>query len=273
MRLRRLKNQPTKQDVNMIPQSELTAQDIRETMQSVSQAHLPLEANGYICTSGMLYDVFIPFLLINRRTRVLAYVSVVAFHTITGFMFDIGVFPLVMIVMTVVFFLPTRRSALDVRQSALGARRTSLGVRHFALVLFFAFQFLIPWRFVLYPGELFWTEEGYRFSWRVMLVEKSSTATFTITDRVTMSAGFVDNTEFLTPMQERQMSTQPDMILQFAHILHDHYESTGMADPIVSAEVWVTLNGAPSQLLIDTAVDLSREELGLHHYAWVKTRE
>jgi putative transposase len=41
----------------MIPQSELTAQDIRETMQSVSQEHLPLEANGYVCTSTMLYDV------------------------------------------------------------------------------------------------------------------------------------------------------------------------------------------------------------------------
>ncbi len=41
----------------MIPQSELTAQDIRATMQAVSQEHLPLEANGYVCTSAMLYDV------------------------------------------------------------------------------------------------------------------------------------------------------------------------------------------------------------------------
>jgi hypothetical protein len=41
----------------MIPQHELTAQDIRETMQDVSQEHLPLEANGYISTRAMLYDV------------------------------------------------------------------------------------------------------------------------------------------------------------------------------------------------------------------------
>ncbi len=42
----------------MIQQSALTAQDIRETMQSVCQEHLPLEANGgYTCTSEMLYDV------------------------------------------------------------------------------------------------------------------------------------------------------------------------------------------------------------------------
>lgn len=41
----------------MIQQHELTAQDIRETMQAVGQEHLPLEANGYVCTRAMLYDV------------------------------------------------------------------------------------------------------------------------------------------------------------------------------------------------------------------------
>jgi putative transposase len=41
----------------MIQRTELTAQDIRETMQSVSQEYLPLEADGYVCTSEMLYDV------------------------------------------------------------------------------------------------------------------------------------------------------------------------------------------------------------------------
>lgn len=41
----------------MIHQTELTAQDIRETMQTVSQEHLPLQANGYRCTSEMLYDI------------------------------------------------------------------------------------------------------------------------------------------------------------------------------------------------------------------------
>ncbi len=49
--------QQTKQDKTMIQQSALTAQDIRETMQSVSQEYLPLEATGYTCTTEMLYDV------------------------------------------------------------------------------------------------------------------------------------------------------------------------------------------------------------------------
>ena len=41
----------------MIPQQELTAQDIRETMQSIGQEHLSLTADGYLCTTDMLFDV------------------------------------------------------------------------------------------------------------------------------------------------------------------------------------------------------------------------
>jgi hypothetical protein len=37
---------------------------------------------------------------------------------------------------------------------------------------FIAFQLLFPFRYLCYPNELFWTEEGFRFSWRVMLMEK-----------------------------------------------------------------------------------------------------
>ncbi len=41
----------------MIQQQALTAQDIRETMQAVTQEHLSLKANGYVVTSAMLFDV------------------------------------------------------------------------------------------------------------------------------------------------------------------------------------------------------------------------
>ena len=50
------------------------------------------------------------------------------------------------------------------------------------VLVFFTFQLLIPWRYFMYPGELFWTEEGYRFSWRVMLMEKAGSANFKIVD-------------------------------------------------------------------------------------------
>jgi len=41
----------------MIQQQELTAQDIRTSMQSVTQEHMALRAEGYKCTGAMVYDV------------------------------------------------------------------------------------------------------------------------------------------------------------------------------------------------------------------------
>ena len=45
------------------------------------------------------------------------------------------------------------------------------------LGLFFLLQIVLPLRYLAYPGPILWTEEGYRFAWRVMLVEKVGQAT------------------------------------------------------------------------------------------------
>ena len=39
------------------------------------------------------------------------------------------------------------------------------------------------------------------------------------------------------------MATQPDLILQYAHIIKEEVESRGLKNPIINAEVYVTLNG------------------------------
>jgi hypothetical protein len=218
--------------------------------------------------AGMLYDLTVPFFLLHRRTRPWAYAAVVGFHVVTGLLFQIGVFPIVMIGMTLVFFADTTSPRMQTPPTAKAPHR----VIRWALALYVIIQILVPWRFLLYPGELFWTEEGYRFSWRVMLMEKAGTALFAVEDRSTGRRGYVDNRMFLNEHQEKQMAMQPDMVLQFAHYLHRHYEALGMVDPKVTAEVWVTLNGAPSALLVDPTRDLSREALGFHRYDWILPR-
>ena len=55
------------------------------------------------------------------------------------------------------------------------------------------------------------------------------------------------------------MAMQPDLILQYAHYLKEHYEKEGVENPSVRAEVWVTLNGQPAQLLIDPNEDLTKK--------------
>ena len=135
--------------------------------------------------------------------------------------------------------------------------------------IYVVFQILFPFRYLLYPGNYQWTEQGYQFGWRVMLTEKSGNAQFMITDRKTGKTGYVNNGEWLSAHQEKQMSFQPDMILAFAHFLHDEYQKQGMIDPIVTVDCWVTMNGRPSERLIDPTVDLSRISDDFSHKTWI----
>jgi hypothetical protein len=225
---------------------------------------------------GMLYDTFIVFFLLYKPTRIWAYLTVIIFHTLTGLMFQIGIFPLVMIGIATLFFsdewhakwvrffFPVKRPGI----LSSGIRLKS-NILNYALIAYLGFQLLFPWRYVLYPGNLFWTEEGYRFSWRVMLMEKAGTATFYVKDTRSGREGVVDNGEFLNPHQEKQMAMQPDMILQFAHFLGRHYEEKGVYKPEVRAEVYVTLNARPSRLLIDPQRDLMKEKDTFKPKDWI----
>ncbi len=240
---------------------------------------------------GMLYDISIPFLLLYRKTRPWAYLSVLVFHALTGLLFQIGIFPLVMMSGTLMFFsdgfhqrmlegikkgitamgIRLKEPLVLVRNYTFPATRNNLIL---SLVLVYVFvQLLFPFRYLLYPGKLFWTEEGYRFSWRVMLMEKAGTATFYVKDKRTGREGAVVNSDFLNAHQEKQMAMQPDMILQFAHYLADYYEEQGVVEPEVRAEVYVTLNARPSRLLIDPTVDLSKIEDGWRPKKWITNWE
>ncbi len=243
---------------------------------------LGLPATAYFFSwAGMLYDCAIVLFLIWPRTRWAAYATVVFFHTVTGLLFPIGIFPLVMMGSALLFFSPEfHQKAIDGISALLrlprdrkapGPERT-VRTAPWTLPLlgvYLCFQLLFPWRYQLYPGDLFWTEEGYRFSWRVMLVEKAGTATFFVTDSCTGREGVVDNREFLNAHQEKQMAYQPDMILQFAHFLAEHYKNRGLCSPKVRVEAYVTMNGRPSRLLVDPRRDLSAVREGWGPRDWI----
>jgi hypothetical protein len=133
----------------------------------------------------------------------------------------------------------------------------------FLLLSFLVFQLLFPWRYLMYPSDLFWKEEGYRFSWRVKRMEKSGSATFYLKKAPEGKKLCIDNREFLTHYQEKQMATQPDLIYQYADLLEEHFRERGADDPIICSEIWVTLNGRPSALYFPKDFDLS----GVYSYA------
>ncbi len=232
---------------------------------------------------GMLFDTFIVVGLLFKSTRWLSYTAVIIFHTLTGILFQIGVFPVVMIFAVTIFFSSTFHERLLVNiarflkmrfslpfidTSTVKARLVPNRIMLF-LLIFISFQLLFPWRYLVYPGNVFWTEEGYRFSWRVMLMEKAGTATFYVRDGDSGREGSVINHQFLNEHQEKQMSMQPDLILQFAHYLEEHYKAEGMSNPKVRVEAWVTLNARPAQLIIDPRLDLTQIDDSWTHKDWI----
>lgn len=65
------------------------------------------------------------------------------------------------------------------------------------------------------------------------------------------------------------MSTQPDLILKYAHYLAAQFAQRGVVQPEVYAEVYVALNGQRSRLFIDSTVNLAAQTLSWRHYNWV----
>ena len=53
---------------------------------------------------GFAFDLTIPLWLLWKRSRPLAYLAVVGFPAATGLLFNIGMFPWVMIALTPIFF-------------------------------------------------------------------------------------------------------------------------------------------------------------------------
>ncbi len=232
---------------------------------------------------GAAYDLIIPFLLLYKPTRWTAFGLVVFFHIMTRILFPIGMFPYVMIVSALIFFdarthhkiLNAISTLFRINKSKIDAVARAKSYRYktkipIAIIgLFFVVQLFLPWRYLLYPNELFWTEEGYRFSWRVMLMEKAGYAQFKIVDAKEGTSFFVDNSDFLTSFQEKQMSTQPDFILEYAHFLKNHFSKQGHQNIEVYVESYVALNGRLSQPFIDPQINLLKQVESFEHKVWI----
>lgn len=230
--------------------------------------------------AGMLFDLLIVPLLCLRRTRAWAFAMAVLFHLLTAVLFPIGVFPFAMIV-AITIFLPADWPArfaggrwgrwLLAGDEEPARRRawfdTRLG-RGF-IVAWCLVQTLIPLRHHLYPGDDHWTEEAFRFSWKVMLIEKYGAATFTVVDPKTGERREIDPAEELTPIQVRMMAHQADMLLQYAHHLRDDHEARTGRVPEVYVRARVKWNGRPSELYLDPKVDLARECRGFDAKPWI----
>lgn len=224
--------------------------------------------------AGAAFDLSIVPLLVVRKTRPYAFAVALAFHLSIWFLFPVGVFSFVMLTAITIFFDPSWPRRFVARLARVAPftptePRRVPGRWAFALTfLYLTVQFLVPLRFALYPGTANWTEQGFRFSWRVMLIEKAGQVEYEVTASP-QRRFHVFPREELTPLQLRQMATQPDMIADYARHLRERFEARGYRDVKVFAHAFVSFNGRKNQRLVDPTVDLSRAERSFAKKSWI----
>lgn len=259
--------------------------------QTSSIAHLlTSEWMTYLISyGGLLFDLAIVPLLLWRRTRVLAYLLALSFHLTNWYLFNIGIFPWMMIWATLLFFPPSwprdvlRRAARlvprwgspppelpasespTVRQVPGRVEAVVVGL----LVLHVVFQALFPFRHLLYPGDVAWTEEGHRFAWRMKLRDKRHTTTYTAFVPSTGASWELRPRDYVTETQEDEMEGRPDMVLQLAHVMRDRLRHEGYQDVEIHVRALTSLNGRRRRDLIDPNADLAAKERSVWPADWL----
>ena len=236
--------------------------------------------------AGFLFDTTIVAWLLWSRSRPFAYAVVLVFHTATGMLFNIGMFPFIMVTAALIFFSPSwprrllpprlhdalRRTegpaedppaAPDARFTPV-RRAAAIGLATFAL-----FQLAFPFRHLAYPGNVLWNEQGMRWSWKVKVRAKRGSITYRVTDPEKGRTVFVAPRRYLTSYQEEEMAGQPDLILQLAHHIARDFRTRGWSSVEVRVDALVSLNGRPPARLIDPDVNLAQIQDGLGTATWI----
>jgi vitamin K-dependent gamma-carboxylase len=222
--------------------------------------------------AGFLFDTLIVLFLLWKRTRAPAYVVVVGFHLMTWLLFPIGMFPFIMITSALVFMDPSWPARLRGRAPAVLVSSPARRLHPALLVAAGAFclvQLLAPLRHRLYGGNVLWHEQGMRFAWKVMVREKNGSITYVVESARARRTWYVDPHRYLTDRQEKELSTQPDLVLQLAHRVRDDFRAQGHDDVTVRVDALVSLNGRSAAPLVDPSVDLGRVDDGLRLASWI----
>ena len=215
--------------------------------------------------AGCLYDLTIWAFLWFKKSRSIAYVLVIGFHVMTAILFPrIGMFPYIMVASTIIFFsadwhqkvLNLLGAKFPIGESISQQSKANNKLISGFIFCYLAIQLYLPLRYIQYPGNLFWNERGYRFSWRVMLMEKNGQTAFILNDPKTNIRKEVDQDRYLTPFQKQQMRSQPDMILQFARYIGDDFKLMHGYAPEVYVKSRLSLNARRSQVFTDEIIDV-----------------
>ncbi|MEX2578908.1 MAG: HTTM domain-containing protein [Verrucomicrobiales bacterium] len=220
---------------------------------------------------GLAFDLLIGFFLWHRKTFWPAAVAVVFFHVLNYSLFEIGFFPIVGIVLLLLFFQPhwprpLLRKWVPNEPATKGEAPVLSPGLACVLAGFFALQILLPLRIHLYREDPSWSEVGHSFSWRMMLRDKDPHLDFhfnppeaeELLEKLPRSRMPV-----VSGRRAEIMAKSPHLIFQYVKAVDEAFGRVGEHEVEIRVASVVSLNGRPFQLMIDPSVDLARASYGL----------
>ena len=230
---------------------------------------------------GVLFDVFIVPLLLWKKTRTIGVLLFLFFNGMNTLLFydigEIGVFPLLMLSSLVLFYPST--SILTFLNRVFSYKSKSLyngekpDLKPLTKVLISAYvvlQILLPLRHHLFKGNVDYTGEGQRFSWRMKSVYKDFKIMFILKDEQKGIEASLDPRTVLTVKQYTNLGYYPELILPVSDNLRQAALEKGVLDPKIYVDYKVAFNGLASQYIVSPNAELSTLYYSpIRHSSWI----
>lgn len=126
------------------------------------------------------------------------------------------------------------------------------------VVTYMIVQILFPLRHLIYKREMSWTHEGSNFSWRMMADHHETQGGITVEDPQTQAV-YAHSPENLLNKEQLVMVNNPYMMFQYVQFLKQFVQQQAdIKDPIIKADLQVSVNGKPFQNMYDPNCDLTK---------------
>jgi hypothetical protein len=228
----------------------------------------------FIAYMGIVFDLLIIPLLLFKRTRILALITSLIFHLFNAVFLEIGIFPFFALTFALFFYEPeTIRKVFLKRKPRLENENLphnfyGKSIVYYLMIPYLMIQLLLPLRHHFIEGDVLWTEEGHRLSWRMMLRERNGHIIIRIRDLKTGKESIYDYNKDLTEKQIRNLATKPDFIWQYCQRIKQEYKGKPIA---IYIDCKNSINRKEYKTLIDPKFDMAMAKWShFKHNEWIE---
>ena len=226
----------------------------------------------FIAYAGILFDLLIVPLLLFKKTRTIALAASLSFHLFNAIFLQIGIFPFFALSFSLFFYPPEKIRKLFFKnkpsiEESIVSNYFGKRIFLYFLIPFLFIQLLLPLRHHLIEGDVLWTEEGHRLSWRMMLRKRDGFINFKIKNNDTGEITSYDYHKNLSPKQANTLATKPDFIWQYCQRIKQEYSGKNIS---VFIDCKNNINNGEFKTLIDPKQDFAKAKWNYFwHNEWV----